>query len=535
MIDISLLNKAIALTQKGYVREAEALYLELLKQEPSNYLLLSTLGLFYVNVRDFAKASEYLQKACKINETAGTVSALGFAEFEQQEYEKASEILERALNFGETPDIYNKLILSLFQIKNYKKAVEYSVKMYEKYPQNTDAISHMVKALTQSGNLIEAEKLCVGYLKEHQDSASLWFHLGYLKELIYSDDKQACQCYQQALELGNNEAYYNIAVSYQKQGDFQKAEEYYNKMLEFYPKDIDTLTSLGMCKLTQKKFKEGYDLFFLRDKSALDKKTSNPWSVNGNKEWNNEVVVLCDQGFGDHIQFIRYLPFLQKEVKKVYVASHPSLTCIFAPNYPDAEFITYDEINPDMQSVRVTDLAYALNIDFDNIPFSEGYLNSASAIIENKKLKVGLCWEAGNAGIRTMINRTINIKLLEPILNLNNIQFYSFQVKDTLKGNERYADRMINLASDFKNFSDTAKAMKAMDIIISVDTSVAHLAGALGVKTFLMLPYVSDWRWFNDTKTTPWYTSVEIFKQMDPISWEKPIEEIICKLKKYSS
>ncbi len=533
MIDVEILNKAIALTQQGHQKEAEALYLKLLAEEPDNYLLLSTLGLFYVNVREFEKASEYLKKACEIKETLGTVSALGFAEFERREFESAAEILEKSLTLGENPDIYNKLILSLFQIKNYRKAVEYSVKMYEKYPQNTDAISHMVKSLTQSGKLIEAEKLCVGYLKEHTDSASLWFHLGFLKELIYSDDKQACQCYQQALELGNNEAYYNIAVSYQKQGDFEKAEEFYNKMLEYYPDDVDTLTSLGMCKLTQKKFKDGYDLFFLRNKSSLDKKTFNTWGIGDS--WQDEVVVLCEQGFGDHIQFIRYLPLLQEKVKKLYVASHPSLTKLFAQNYPDVEFITYDEINPNMQSVRVTDLAYALNIDFDNIPFAEGYLNSETANIENKKLKVGLCWEAGNAGIRTMINRTINIKLLEPILNLKNIQIYSFQVRDTLKGNEKYSDKMINLASDFKNFSDTARAMKSMDVVISVDTSVAHLAGALGIKTFLMLPYYSDWRWFNDTKTTAWYNSIEIFKQTDPISWEKPIEDIICRLKEYSS
>ena len=120
-------------------------------------------------------------------------------------------------------------------------------------------------------------------------------------------------------------------------------------------------------------------------------------------------------------------------------------------------------------------------------------------------------------------------------MNINDVQIYSFQVHDTLNGNEKYSDKMTNLASGFKNFSDTAKAMKAMDLMISVDTSVAHLAGALGIRTFLMLPYVSDWRWFSDTKNTPWYTSIEIFKQTDPISWEKPIEDIICKLKEYSS
>ena len=117
------------------------------------------------------------------------------------------------------------------------------------------------------------------------------------------------------------------------------------------------------------------------------------------------------------------------------------------------------------------------------------------------------------------------------MLDMNEIQIYSFQKDDTLNGNERYP-QMINLAKDFKDFSDTAAALKAMDVVVTVDTSIAHLAGALGVKTFLLLPYASDWRWFGDTKTTPWYDSVEIFKQQDCISWEKEIDEIIARLKK---
>ena len=215
--------------------------------------------------------------------------------------------------------------------------------------------------------------------------------------------------------------------------------------------------------------------------------------------------------------------------------TRPSLKVLFEKNYPKIKFISPEEINPEIQAVRITDLAYALNMDFDNIPCAQGYLKSEIAEIKNTKLKVGLCWEAGSAGIRGMINRTINVKFFESFMDIDNLQAYSFQVQDTLKGNEKYSDKMINLTTNFNDFSDTAKAIKAMDLIITVDTSVAHLAGALGIKTFLMLPYVSDWRWFNDTETTPWYTSVEIFKQIDPISWEKPIEDIICKLKEYSS
>lgn len=529
MIDIESLNKAVALTQSGHFKEAKEIYSDLLNSEPENPTLLSFVGLFYINIGNFEHAGELLRKACEISETFGTVSALGFCEFEQKKYENAIPILEHALEIGESADVYNKLILSYFHTKKYLKAIELSEKMYNLYPQNPNSITNMVKSYTQCGKLFEAEKICVEYLKEHYETPSLWFHLGFLKELIYSNDKQACECYKIALNLGHKEAYYNIAVSYQKQGDYKQAVKYYNKMLEAFPNDTNTTMSLGMCQLSQKNFKDGYRNFFVRE-TPISKKTDNPWNIG--QKFEKNVVVLCDQGFGDHIQFIRYLPFLKEKTEKIFVATHKSLVELFKKNYPEIEFISYEEIDPKMQSIRVTDLAYALNMDFEHIPFSEGYLKADTQNIQSSKLKVGLCWEAGSAGIRTMINRTINIKLLEPLLNLENAQIYSFQVDDTLGGNEKYP-QMINLAKDFKNFEDTAKALNAMDMVVSVDTSIAHLAGALSIKTLLLLPYITDWRWFDNTKTTPWYKSIEIFKQTDPISWEKPINDIIDRIKNY--
>lgn len=529
MIDIERINKAVTLTRQGKFKEAEEIYLSLLESESNNPILLSFVGLFYVNIRNFDKAGKYLKEAYDISKTEGTVSALGFCEFERENFEAAASYLTEALEYGNTAEIYDKLILSLFHISKYSEAIEYSQKMYELYPDNPNAVANMVKANTQSGKLMEAEKICVEYLKEHYETPALWFHLGFLKELIYSNDKQACECYKIAESLGRKEAAYNIAVSYQKQGEYKLAEEYYNKMLDAFPNDVETLTSLGMCQLTQKKFHEGYKNFYHRE-TPICKNTNNLWKVG--QSFDKNVVVLCDQGFGDHIQFIRYIPFLKSQTEKVLVATHPSLIRLFKQNYSDVEFIPIDKIDPNMQSIRITDLAYALDIDFEHIPFAEGYLQSEEKEIPSEKLKVGLCWEAGSAGIRTMINRTINIRLLEPLINLEDIQIYSFQVTDSLNGNERYP-QMINLAKDFKTFEDTAQALKAMDVVVTVDTSVAHLAGALGVRTLLMLPYTTDWRWFNDTKTTPWYKSVEIFKQTDSISWEKPINDIIDRIKSY--
>ncbi|MBQ4114324.1 tetratricopeptide repeat protein [bacterium] len=521
------INKAIQIAQSGNFDEAREEFMSLLKSYPESYLVLSAAGLFYVNIGDFNSASLYLNKACEIKETFGTVSALGFCEYEKKEFKNSAVILERALSLGENVEIYNKLILSLLKIRAFSKAYEYALKMYEKYPKNKYSVINLVKSGIQIGNLVESEKICVEFLKDNSEISELWIQLGFLKELIYSDDVQALQCFKVALDLGCFEANYNIAVSYQKMRDFSKAEVYYKKMLEYFPHDEDSIVSLGMLYLLQKKFNEGYELFSKRT-SFVTEKAKNLWTKG--QKFCDDLVVLCEQGFGDHIQFIRYIPLIRNLVKTLQVVVPECLLRLFQMNYPDIEFITFDKFDNKKQTLRITDLAYALDMDFDNIPFSAGYLASDKGDVASDKLKIGLCWEAGSAGIRTMINRTMHINNFEPIFNLENIQTYSFQVNDSFDGCNNFP-KMINLAKDFNDFSDTAKALKAMDLVVTVDTSVAHLAGALGVKTFLLLPYSSDWRWFDDTKTTPWYDSVEIFKQPNPLDWQTPINQIVEKIK----
>ena len=520
------LQRAIQLTQQGQYEQAEKLYLELVKEFPEEPILYSSFGLYYVYLKNYDKAIYYLKHAQELKETPGTVSAYGFALYEKMDFHAAAIVLEHALSFGDNIDVYNKLISSLFEIRDYQKAIEYTEKMNELFPDNPKSIANKVKAYIHTGKLLEAEDICLEFLKEHQDNALFWQQLGFLKELIYSDEESAIECYKASGEFGNLNADYNIAVAYQKLCNFEKAEEYYNKFLKNFPYSADGKASLGMCLLTQKKFDEGYKLYYERDNNISDKYVKNLYKP-GTK-LADELTVVCDQGFGDHVQYIRYLPFLND--RKIKVAAPKSLTELFKANYPDTEFIDYADINEDIQTVRITDLPYVLGMNYDNIPFSEGYLNIEPADIKNDKLRVGLCWEAGAAGIRGMIKRTINIRCFEPILNMDNIQVYSFQYTDTLKGNEKYP-QMINLAKDFKNFTDTAKALKAMDIVITVDTVIAHLAGALGVKTNLLLPYAADWRWFRvgdyKEKTTLWYKSITVLQQDDHISWENPLQEII--------
>ncbi len=524
---IENIKNAISLTQAGKFAEAEDIYLKLLKENSDNSILLSAVGLFYINLGDFDKACEYLTKACEIKESLGTLSALGFAEYDRENYYGAAAALERTLKYGENQDIYDRLISSLFNIRKISKAVEFAEIMYEKYPESVRAITNKIKALTQSGKLLEAEKLCTETLKKDMNAPALWFQLGFLKELIYSDDNSAKECYKAAQQFGAPNAEYNIAVCCQKLGDYKEAEKNYKKMLEKFPNSVETKVSLGMCYLLQKKFKEGYELFYNRSYHLLLETSNNPWKPG--QKIADDVIIICDQGYGDHIQFIRYLSFLEGKIVKIAVRKQ--LKNLFEFNYPSFEFIDYSEINPDIQAIRITDLPYALNMDFEHIPFGEGYLNIEKAEIESSKPKIGLCWEAGSAAIRNMINRTMNVKCFERFFDMDEIQLYSLQYEDSMDGNSKYP-QMINLAKEFTDFTDTAKAIKAMNAVITVDTAVAHLSGALGVKTYLLLPYASDWRWFDDTETTPWYNSVKIFKQVEHISWEEPLDNLYKELKK---
>ena len=141
--------------------------------------------------------------------------------------------------------------------------------------------------------------------------------------------------------------------------------------------------------------------------------------------------------------------------------------------------------------------------------------------------KIGLFWQ-GNP--KVFANRSIKLKELEPLLGLENTEFYSFEKEDEQNQIKDYP-KIVDLGKTFKNFEDTAAALMNIDILVTIDSAIAHLAGALGVRTFLLLPYSSEWRWFEDTKDTPWYGSVRIFKQQRPYSWESVVKEIYNTIK----
>lgn len=543
MINSKLLSQANFLIKQKEFQAAEKIYLELLAKNPNDDIVQAFLGRLYIRMRKYKGAERILEKAYNKRKTAPTVAALAFCKYQMKKYDDSIILYEELFRFD--PDgvkIYDKIIQAFRELQMFNFSHAYAQKFYAKHPDKESALVRLTQSYIDIGDIKKAEEWCAKTIQAFPKSGAAWIIAGNLQEFSYCNEELAQDCYQTAIDFHAPSAYYHLAVSYQKTGQFKEAEENYKKMIEVMPQEEYAKAGLGSLYLTQKKMKEGYELFAYRDKSPEAQILKNQWSGEVCPE--ETILLYCDQGYGDHIQFIRYLPFLVDKFKTVKILTRENCLELFKRSfpkekYPNTEFYnTLSDIKEYDKYVMASDLPYYLNMDFDSIPLSEGYLKvnpEKKKYFQNKyfqtdKLKVGLCWRAGGIGMRSAINRTINIEYFKQFFELEKVQFYSFQLDDIFNGCEKYPT-MINLQDELKTFDDTASAMSNVDLFISADTSCVHVAGGVGIKTFLLIPYCSDWRWFENTQKTEWYSSVELFKQQDRQDWFIETNKILEKLK----
>lgn len=253
------------------------------------------------------------------------------------------------------------------------------------------------------------------------------------------------------------------------------------------------------------------------------------------------VLIYNGHGAGDYIQFSRYFNILKEKVNHLIIEAPPALEDIMKYNFPDIEVINKSVHIPeekyDYAGCEMCMLYYT-GMNFYNIPDSKGYLKvpkeeidkkSELDILKTDKKKIGIFWQ-GNP--TTLMNRSIKLKLLEPLIDIYNTQLYSFQLTDVDFESAELKKKLpiIDLAPYINNYTDTAAFLMNLDVLVTIDTSIAHLAGALGVKTILLLPYDSEWRWFDEDEKTSWYDSVLLFRQKEPDNWQEVVSRVKCYL-----
>jgi hypothetical protein len=235
------------------------------------------------------------------------------------------------------------------------------------------------------------------------------------------------------------------------------------------------------------------------------------------------ILLRCWRGLGDTIQFIRYVRLLRPRVKSITAEANEILFPILSGIAEIDRLVPLREQNPfiseqaNLIEIEVTELPFAFRTTIETIPNQVPYLQVDPAQIATspRTLNVGLCWKGGNWDPR----RAIPLTAFRPLGEVPHIAFWHLQRGTDLAGISASRLSLRNVEDNSPNLQDTARLVTALDLVISVDTMVAHLAGALGKPVWTLLHTEADWRWLQERNDSPWYPTMRLFRQPIPGDW----------------
>lgn len=397
------------------------------------------------------------------------------------------------------------------------------------------------EALSNRGNTLKAlrrfEEALESYdraLAIHPERVEVIYNRGVtLQELRRF--AEALESYDRALAVlpDHAEALCNRGVILQELGRFADALESYDRALAIYPHHVQAQWNRALVLLLIGSFTEGWLGYEWRRK--LDSWI--PRSFQGT-EWSGDslagkrILLYAEQGFGDAIQFARYASLAAARGARVVLEVHPPLKSLLTGlSGVDVVVARGEPLPPCDMHCSLLSLPLMFGTTVDTIPADVPYIRPTADRYEKwrKRLPqglvlVGLAWSGSQASIRDH-QRSIPFEQLAPVLTVPGIQFVSLQ-KDVRTADAcalRQHSEVIDFGEDIKDFSDTCAAIAQLDIIISVDTAVAHLAGAMDKPVWILLPHIPDFRWLLGRDDSPWYPSARLFRKTDTGNWGEVI------------
>jgi len=404
-------------------------------------------------------------------------------------------------------------------------------RVYLKKRLHENALSHLEQAIKVYPRFVEA----------HVNLGKTYRALGDLEKSL-SFLNQALQ-----LSAHDPEALINLGNVCKDKGNFDQALSWYQKSLKYTTTPHAVKCNMGTIHLLRKNFQTGWTCFESRLNAEMQERVKIPTHASplwqGEDIINKTLLVLHEQGLGDTIQFMRYLPKLaQNGIRILFKPQTPLFSLLKGLDLPFQVLAPEHDINTVQCDFHVPLMSVIRHIDpsLSAIPAAQGYLKANPIIFkfppikngsprqkqkESKYLKIGIVWQ-GNPRHGNDRNRSIPLSFFSRLHGLPNIQLYSLQYKHGLTDLKSTPMDIIDLGSTLDSLEETIAAMASLDLIISVDTLAAHLAGALGKPVWLLLPFIPDWRWFLDDEKTPWYRSMHLYRQKEPGNWKDVFDRV---------
>lgn len=502
-----LLEDAAAALDRGAVDKAKALYGGILRLHPDETAALKRLAEIELNGGDPAFALQLFQRAGATSTVdAGLCYGMATALRLMGDAKGFRLALEAALriNVNYPPAVYD-IALIYQQEKDYARAQRAYQRLVAGGAQDSNTLFNAGVAAFKHGDLIGAERWFHASAMIDPTAARVFINLGMIYR-TWGYVKEAVACLERAVALAPDsaEAHWNLANALLVSGDFERG------------------------------FAE-YEWRFRRPGRAERTLAIPRWR--GEPLGGRTLLLTIEQGLGDAIHFARFAAQAAARGARVVMECHPGLERLLATAPGVAKAVTAGAPVPEAVCyLPLMSLPHVLETRLAAVPAHIPYLavpGDAPPFALPGELKVGLVWR-GNPKHEADDKRSIALELLAPLLAVPGVSWFSLQVGDVAAERDPspFAARMIDLAPDLTDFGATAAAVSALDLVISVDTAVAHLAGALGKRVWTLIAEANDWRWLSARSDTPWYPTMTLFRQRRGRDWQAAVRMMALELGK---
>lgn len=461
---------------------------------------------------------------------------LGVAERGLNDVPNAERAYRRAVTvYPEYPDAWFNLGNALRFAKRFEESREAYAEAIRLQPDHALAHSLISDVHRELLQLEEAEAAARKALAIRPDFAEAWGHLGNaLNDLERFEE--AAACYERALQLPDcpPETMYNKGVALQRARRVPESIACYRRIIATKPQESNPHYNLATALLSLGEFEEGFREYEWR--LAKPELRPRPYPQ---PQWRGEpldgkrLLLYWEQGYGDTFQFLRFVPLLAARGARVFLELQAGIKPI-SGRVPGVEavFDAGEQLPAFDLHAPLLSVPARLGLGAADIPPKGAYLTVPPESAQrwaprmarrNRNLRVGLVW-GGNPNVRNDRFRSPRLQPLLPLFDLPGIEWVVLQQGDGRRDLETFAPRghIVDIAAEVTDFADTAAIMNELDLVISSDTSTAHLAAALGRPTWVILHYAADWRWMRDEGTV-WYPGMQVFRQRRPGAWDEAV------------
>jgi tetratricopeptide (TPR) repeat protein len=545
-------QRALGLHQQGQIDSAQTLYRQIIAADANHFDAAHLLGLTYLQKGDYAGAADQISKAILINsQFAGAFNNRGVALTELKKYDAAIADFDRALALKPSdPEAHYNKARALFASGKAQEALVYIDQAIKLRPDYAEARLTRGLILAQQGKYDDALTaydraiaLRPQWANAHFNRGNLLADMGRTQDAVDAFTKaiQAAPFHADAL---NNRG--NMLRSLMR---YDEALADFTRAAQAQPGFVGAEVNRAMALLTVGYYERGWSAYEWRLQSPelapITQRFTQPRWTGDIPIRGKTLLLVAEQGLGDTLQFCRYVTALADKGVKVLLEVQPPLKALLAGLkglsgiYADSEPLPpFDFYCP------LLSIPHALKTDIAAIPAAP-YLTAdtakaaawANRIGTTSDRKIGLVWAGSprkNMPAAHAIDkkRSLHLSNFAPLASAKGVRFFSLQKGEPatqlpeLVSANWSGPQIIDWTSELHDFADTAALVANLDLVITCDTSVAHLAGGMGKPVWILNRYDGCWRWLHGRTDTPWYASAKLFQQPAPNDWESVIASV---------